>query len=151
MGKKILQRQFLGKILVERKVIGQEQVLQALGVQKRHGGYFGEILIDLGYVEGKDIVAALVVQCHVPYIAIDRYEIDKSIIQLVPGNVAQKHHVVPLDRVSDILSVVMADPLDETAKAEVKRITKCNLAPFIATEGEIAKAIHRWYGVDAQE
>ena len=139
------KKQLLGKILFDRNIINQSQLKHALEVQEEHGEYFGEILVSLGYVEEHDVVAALVVQCHIPYIAIDKYEIDQSIIQLVPGEIARKYHMIPLDRVNDILSVVMADPLDEAAKAELKRVTNCRLAPFIATDREIDKAIHRWY------
>lgn len=139
------KKRLLGKILLEREAITQSQLDHALEVQKEDGGYLGEILVNLGYVEEHDVVVALVIQCHVPYIAIDKYEIDQSIIQLIPTDVVHKYHIVPLDRVNDILSVVMADPLDVAARAEVKRITKCRLAPFIATQREIEKAIHRWY------
>jgi type IV pilus assembly protein PilB len=117
----------------------------ALGVQKEKGGFFGRILVELGYVEERDLVAALVIQCHIPYIAIDQYEIDQNIIRLIPSDVARKYHVVPLDRVNDILSVAMADPVDSAAKADLKRITNYQIAPFISTESEIARAIRRWY------
>jgi type IV pilus assembly protein PilB len=145
------KKQILGKILLERNIINQSQLKHALELQEERDEYFGEVLVSLGYVEEHDVVAALVIQCHIPYIAIDRYEIDQSIIHLVPGEIARKYHVIPLDRVNDILSVVMADPSDEAVKAELKRITNCRLAPFIATDGEIDKAIHRWYDDDPQE
>jgi type IV pilus assembly protein PilB len=137
--------QLLGKILLDRNIINQKQLRHALEVQEKEAGNFGEVLIRLGYVEEHDVVGALVVQCHIPYIAIDQYEIDQSIIQLVSSDFARRYHVIPLDRVNDILSIVMEDPLDEAVKAELKRITNCRLAPFIATQTEIAKAIRRWY------
>jgi len=139
------QRQLLGQVLLKRGVITQSQLKHALDTKKKEGGYLGEILIRLGAVEEHEVVAALVVQCHIPYIAIDKYDIDRSIIQLVPAGVARKYHVIPLDRVKDILSLVMVDPLDMTVKTEVQRITNCRLAPFIAAKGEIDRAIQRWY------
>ena len=148
MGKKTLERQFLGKILVGRDIIDQKQMKHALDVQKEKGGYFGKILIDLGYVNERDIVAALVVQCHVPYIAVDRYEIDQDIIELIPGDIAKKYRIIPLDRVSNVLSVAMSDPMDTEARTELENITNCQIAPFISTEGEISKAIQRWYDAD---
>jgi type IV pilus assembly protein PilB len=150
MGKKVsTKKRLLGKILLDRNIINQAQLKHAIEVQETQGSYFGEILIGLGYVQEHDIVAALVVQCHIPYIAIDRYDIDSNILKLVPAQIARKYRVVPLDRVNDILSVVMADPLDETAKDELQEITHCRLAPFIATESEINKSIHRWYDNDS--
>lgn len=139
------EKKLLGKILLERNTITQNQLKHALEVQGNEDGCIGEILVNLGYIEEYEVVAALVVQCHIPYIAIDKYEIDQSIIQLVPADMARKYHVIPLDRVNDILSLVMSNPLDTAAKAELQRVTKCRIAPFIAAPGEIARAIHRWY------
>ncbi len=140
-----LRKQFLGNILLKRCMITQNQLKHALRIQEKQGGQLGEILINLGHVKERHIVSALIVQCHVPYIAIDQYDIDPSIIQLISTEVAHKYHVVPLGRVNRILSIVMVDPLDIEAKRELQNITNCRLVPFIATQGEIKTAIHRWY------
>ncbi len=145
MDENIIERQFLGRILLDRNIIDQNQLNHALEIQKERGECFGDILINLGYVQEHDVVAALVVQCHIPYIAIDRYEIDTNVTRILPTDVIHKYHVIPLDRVNDILSVVMVDPLDTAAIAEIQRITNCRVAPFIGTAGEITKAIQRWY------
>jgi type IV pilus assembly protein PilB len=142
----VSKNQLLGEILLERHLITREQLHKALAVQKKGNGYIGEVLVKLGYVEERDVVVALVVQCNLPYIAIDKYDIDKSIIQLVSKEMARKYHVVPLDRVGNVLSIVMADPLNVSIKAELQRNTNCNIAPFISTKSEIEKAIERWYG-----
>ena len=140
------KKELVGEILIRRKLIGHDQLNRALEVQKKEGGYVGGILVKLGYVEERDIVIALVVQCNFPYIAVDKYEIDRKIIQLISKEMARKSHVIPLDRVGDVLSVVMADPLDLAVKAELQRMTNCRVATFIATKAEITRAIERWYG-----
>ena len=142
----ILKKQLLGEILIRRNIITKKQLDQALELQKKEKGLIGEILVKLGFAEEIDILVALVVQCNFPYIAIDKYEIDRNIIQLIPKETAHHFQVVPLDRVGDILSIVMADPLDIACKAELHRLTNCKIAPFIATRTEIHKAIERWYG-----
>jgi len=140
------KKQRLGEILVKRHVITKEQLDQALTMQKKEPRYIGEILIDLGFIEERDVVVALVVQCNFPYIAVTKYEIDRSIIQLITEEIARKYQIVPLDRVGQVLSVVMADPLDHAVKVELQRMTDCRIAPFVATKTEIAKAIDHWYG-----
>jgi len=143
------QKHRLGDILIRRGDITKEQLEKALASQKKEGSYLGEILIRLGFVEERDIVVALVVQCNLPYIAIQNYDIDKSILKLIPAELAQKYHVIPLDRVGDILSVVMADPLNAEVKEELQTVTNCKVAPFIATKTEIEEAIDRWYGKES--
>ena len=142
------RKQLLGNVLLDRDLITKDQIKQVLQIQERQGGYFGKILVDLGYISERDIVTALVIQCHVPYIAIDQYDIDQDILRLVPREIARKYHVIPLDQVKKILSIVMADPLDTEAKSELQHITNCRLVPFIATQGEIENAIHRGYDFD---
>jgi type IV pilus assembly protein PilB len=138
-------KELLGEILVKRRLITEEQLNKALDAQKKEGCYLGQALIKLGFVEERDVVVALVVQCNLPYIAIDKYELDSAILQLVPEDFLRKHSIIPLDRVGDILSVVMADPLNLVLKKELERITNCQIASFIATRLEIERAINRWF------
>jgi len=145
------KKRLLGEILIDRERITRLQLNQALKIQKEKGGYIGEILIGLKFVDDRDIVAALVVQCNIPYIAIDRYEIDRNVLQLVPREVVCRHRVIPLDRVGDILSLVMLNPFDTFVKTHVRRHTHCKVAPFIATRREIETAIDRWYGLEPPE
>jgi len=147
----LVKKQLLGRILLDRDLITQDQLEHVLKIQKKRGGYFGKILIDLGYVNERDIVTGLGIQCHVPYIAIDQYDIDQNTLQLVPSAIAHKYNVIPLDQVNKILSIVMADPLDMEAKNELQNITNCRLVPFIATQEEIEKAIHRSYDFDEMD
>ena len=141
----ISKKQLLGQILIKRNLITQAQLKEALDLQKEQGGVLGEILAKLGYVTERDIVVALIVQCGFPYIAVNKYEIDKKVMQLIPTETAQKYHVVPLDRVGDVLSVVMANPLDVTMIEELEHTTGCKIATFIATKAEIDEAISHWY------
>ncbi len=141
----ISKKQLLGQILIKRNLITAEQLKEALDVQKKDGGFLGEVLVKLGHITERDIVVALIVQCGFPYIAVNKYEIDPKIIQAIPEDVAQKYHVIPLDRVGDVLSVVMANPLDIVMIEELEKITGSKIATFIATKQEIDEAIHHWY------
>lgn len=140
------KKELLGEILIRRKIITPEQLDQALTHQQKEGGHIGSVLVKLGFVEEKNVVAALVVQCNFPYIAIDKYDVDTHILLMIPAAFARSHCLMPLDRVGNIFSVVMANPLDQGVKAELQRLTGCSIAPFIATRTEITQAIDRCYG-----
>ncbi|MFA5060360.1 MAG: hypothetical protein WC676_07020 [Candidatus Omnitrophota bacterium] len=141
----ISKKQLLGQILIKRNLLAADQLKEALEVQKKDGGVLGEILVNLGYVTERDIVVALIVQCGFPYIAVNKYEIDPKVTQLIAEETARKFHVIPLDRVGDVLSVVMANPLNLPMIEELENTTKCKIATFIATKTEIDEAISRWY------
>lgn len=136
----------IGEILIKRGLINEKQLQEALEAQKNQKGFVGDILVKLGYVEEIDIVVALIIQCNFPYIAINKYELDKKVLALIPKDIAREFEVIPIDQVGHVLSVVMADPLNETIKEKIEKITGCKIAPFIGTKSEIDMAINKWYG-----
>jgi len=143
--KNIFPKELLGSILVKRGVIDQGQLSQALATQENKGGLLGEILVRQGAAQELDVVVALVVQAAVPYIAIDEYAPNPQVLRIIPVHLAREWRLVPLDRVGEVLSVVMADPLNEERLAELREFCRCKIAPFIATPSAIDRAIARWY------
>jgi len=135
----------LGEILIQRKKITREQLESALRTQKDKGGYIGEILVGQGLLDERDIVVALVIQCGLPYIAVNKYAIDPAIVRLIPREVAQKERIIALDRIGEILSVVMVNPLTDDSKKDLEKLTQCRIATFISTKAEIEEAIARNY------
>jgi type IV pilus assembly protein PilB len=135
----------LGEILVQRKRITREQLDAAMQAQKQKGELLGEILIGMGLLDERDIVVALVIQGGLPYIAVNKYAIDPQIVRMIPKEVAQKEKVIALDRIGDVLSVVMVNPLTDDKKDYLESLTKCQVATFISTKTEIEEAIARNY------
>ena len=140
-----MKKLFIGEILIQRKLITPEQLAAALEVQKKDNIFVGEVLVKMGVIEERDIVVALLVQCDLPYIAVNNYTIALEVLHLIPKEIAQREKVVPLDRIGDILSVVMTNPLSEEKKTMLEELTKCRIATFISTKSEIEEAIARHY------
>jgi len=137
----------LGDILVDRNIASRKQVQQALNEQKRGNKdqYLGEILKQLGYVTDFDIMTALIIQQNLPYFAIEKYSVDKEILKLISKEDAIKHCVIPFAKVGDVLSIVMVDPSNKKQNEVLERLTKCHIAPFIATRDQIEEAINNNY------
>ena len=148
MDQNIDSHPLLGEILIHRHMITQEQLDAALELQRKEKQFIGEILVRLGFVEERDIVVALVVQCGLPYIAINKIQIDPQIIKLIPPDLAQNVPLVPLDRAGDVLSVVMTNPLNDEVKLRLEKLTGCKIATFISTKTEITQAVNRFYPVE---
>ena len=88
----------LGEMLVKSGLISQEQLQEALDSQKANGEKLGFSLIKLGYVKEDDITQLLSEQFGVPSINLRHFEIDESVINLIPSEVAQKYLVLPVNR-----------------------------------------------------
>ena len=139
------ERLLIGEILKQRKLITKEQLDHALEVQKNENGFVGEILVKLGYLEERDIVVALVLQCGLPYIAVNKYKIDPALVALIPKEIAQQERMIVLDKIGDVLSVVLTNPINQEQKKKIEALTKSRIATFISTKSEIEEAIARNY------
>ena len=135
----------LGEILVQNKLITEEQLQRALDFQRGEGGLLGEILVKLGYVNEHDIVQALTVQYGFPYIPLENYELKKEISKVLSENVARQYGIVPVDIMGSILTIAMSNPLNDRAIEDVEMITKKKVQVFISTVSAIYGALNKLY------
>src|SRR5580700_1186270 len=136
----------LGEILVKDSLITADQLKQALEHQKKNGGRLGTCLVKLGLVSDDDITAVLSRQYGVPSINLKFYEVDPSVIKLVPQETAVRYQIVPLSRVGSTLTIAMTDPTNVFAMDDIKFMTGFNVEPVVASESAISEAIHKFYG-----
>jgi type IV pilus assembly protein PilB len=136
----------LGEILVKDSLISADQLKQALDYQKKNGGRLGTCLVKLGLVSDDDITAVLSRQYGVPSINLKFYEVDPSVIKLVPQETAIRYQIVPLSRVGSTLTIAMTDPTNVFAMDDIKFMTGFNVEPVVASETAISDAIHKFYG-----
>ena len=70
-------------------------------------------------------------------------------LELIPRTVAARYHLLPLSRSGQTLRVAIADPLDTDGIDALGHMLKLTIEPLAATADEIAAAIDRFYGKDA--
>ncbi|NQS99796.1 MAG: hypothetical protein HQ595_01830 [Candidatus Omnitrophica bacterium] len=138
----------LGQVLLQRGVITQAQLDEALQMQQKQGGLLGELLTGLGFTKEEEIAQALAIQHDFPYLPLASYEIDTEIVKLVPQELTRKYCVLPIDKMGDILTVVMANPLDSEAIEQLEAASNCKIEVFVATHTEIKKAIEDFYATE---
>ena len=136
----------IGELLLKEKRITPEQLQEALNYQRQNGGKLGYNLIKLGYVKDEEITALLSKQYGVPSIALTQFEIDPSVVKLVPAETAQKYQIVPLSRSGATLTIAMTDPTNVFAMDDIKFMTGYNVEPVVASETAVTDAITKYYG-----
>ena len=136
----------LGEILIKENLITSEQLKQALDYQKQHGGRLGTCLMKLGFISDDEITAVLSRQYGVPSINLKYYEVDASVIKLIPQDTAIRYQIVPLSRVGSTLTIAMTDPTNVFAMDDIKFMTGFNVEPVVASESAINEAINKFYG-----
>lgn len=135
----------LGEMLVKSKLINEDQLKKALAQQSTAGGRLGSNLVKLGFLTEEDITSFLSKQYGVPSINLAHFEIDQSVIKLVPAEIAQKHMVIPINRKGSVLTVAMADPSNIFAIDDIKFLSGFKVEPVVAAETSIKNAINKHY------
>jgi len=136
----------LGELLVKENLITPQQLQESLQYQKQHGGKLGFNLVKLGFVKDEEITQLLSRQYGVPSINLARFEIDPSVIKLVPAETAQKYQIIPLSRAGANLTIAMVDPTNVFAMDDIKFMTGYNVEPVVASETAIMESIEKYYG-----
>jgi type IV pilus assembly protein PilB len=136
----------LGEILIKESLITSDQLRQAIEHQKANGGRLGTCLMKLGFISDDEITGVLSRQYGVPSINLKFYEVDASVIKLIPQDTAVRYQIVPLSRVGSTLTIAMTDPTNVFAMDDIKFMTGFNVEPVVASETAIAEAISKFYG-----
>src|SRR5213592_3298200 len=138
----------IGELLLKEKRINAEQLQQALNHQKANGGKLGYNLVKMGFVKDEEITSLLSKQYGVPSINLTQFEIDPTIIKLIPAETAHKYQIIPLSRSGATLTIAMTDPTNVFAMDDIKFMTGYNVEPVVASETEVDEALENMPGLD---
>ena len=136
----------LGDLLVASGMISQEQLEQALKLQKETKQRLGDVLVSSGIITEQHLIEALQIQLGVEFVDLTAVSIPVELAKYVPRTIAKKFCVVPVKLVKDTLYLAMSDPLDFVAQEEVKAASRKRVIPMIATRRATEQAITRLYG-----
>ncbi|HYW72491.1 MAG TPA: type IV-A pilus assembly ATPase PilB [Pyrinomonadaceae bacterium] len=140
----------LGEILVRENLISPQHLRQALDYQREHGGRLGYNLVKLGLVSDDTITAVLSRQYGIPSVNLELFNIDDSVLRLIPHEVAQKYSVLPLSRVGATLTLAMVDPTNVFAMDDIKFMTGLNVEPVVVAEASVQAAIAKYYSTSRE-
>lgn len=136
----------LGDLLVQYGIISEDQLQQALKIQRDTGAKIGEALIQLGFVTKQSINEVLEYQLGIPYIHIEEYEVDLNATKTITEEMAKKHILIPVKQTDTEVYVAMADPLNIFAIDDVQIFSGKDVVPLLAEETSIIRAIEMHYG-----
>ena len=136
----------LGELLVRENLISLQQLQKAQEDARSSGQRIGSALIKSGAIDETRLTEFLGKQYGVPAINLADFEIEQEVLELVPREVCDKHHLIPVNRAGASLIVAMADPSNIFAVDDLKFLTGYNIEPVVASEQAIKDAVERYYG-----
>ncbi|MDX2268504.1 MAG: type II secretion system ATPase GspE [Bryobacter sp.] len=135
----------LGERLVARQLISTEELNQALELQKERKEKLGKILVDLGFLAARDLLAELSAQLQVPLVTLEAGPATAPEIEKLSPRFLRQSRIFPLAFDGSVLRLAMADPLDFEVLAAVATSTGLRVEPALAAEAEIDEALQRHF------
>jgi type IV pilus assembly protein PilB len=123
--------------LIEDGLLNSAQVEELMEKQKKEGTRFIKLVVEKAYVTENDLVVSMGRVLNTPPVNVARLGVAPEVADLVPRDMASNYKVLPVARLGNRLYLAMADPLNVLAVDDVKRTTKLEVYPLIASEKAI--------------
>ena len=135
----------LGDVLVQQRLISQEQLQQTLELQRQTGKKVGRLLIESGVLTEELLANGLARQLRIPFVNLKTFPFRGDVVKLLPESAARRFRALVLEDKGDSLLIALADPLDLAAYDELTRILKRNITIAAAPESQLPLAQDRLY------
>ena len=139
-------RKKIGEILIEEKLITEEQLSEALETQRLTGQKVGQILIDKGFIKENVLYKVLADKLGCKYVDLENYEINANVVTKISQTLAQKHKAVPIDIENNKLKVAMSEPTNIIAIDDIMLYTNMKVVVYLASERQITAVINKYFG-----
>jgi type IV pilus assembly protein PilB len=135
--------QRLGDVLVQRGLVTREQLDEALARQRIGGHRLGELLVSMGAINQEQLTWALSEALHIPFVELTDEVIDLEVARSLPETVLRRHEAVPILRVGDELTVLLADPTNRRAAIELEALTGSRVTVALAAREAVLHFLDR--------
>jgi len=135
----------LTEILINNKLITQQQLEQALQVQEGKGGKLSDIIVELKFVKEQELITTLSEGIGLPLIDLKRFKIDLDIVKIIPVEIARHYQIIPISKMGNTITLAMADPLNIFAIDHVQSLTGFTINPIISSLVDINQTIELSY------
>jgi general secretion pathway protein E len=136
----------LGEMLIARGQIQRDELERALELQKERGDKLGKILVDMGFLAARDVLAALSEQQGIPLAVLDSPPPAAPELDGLSPRFMRQSKFIPVAHDGAVLTIAMADPTDFETIAAVRTFSRLRVATQLAGEQEVLDAIERYYG-----
>lgn len=138
-------RKRIGEILLEKGIITEAQLKEALEEQMHTGLKLGTILIKHNFATEEDIIRALCEQLGFPFVDLPDLQIEPEVLRLVSEDICRRFQIMPLFKIGDTLTIALTNPLDIASIDELRELTHLFIRPVVATFSGIKAAIDKYY------
>ena len=139
------KRRLFGQILKDKGFVTENQLQEALAIQKQKGGLIGDILVSLHYVTNDQIMLAMGEYLGIEIVNIEGMDIPSEIINMIPPAIAQLYRVIPININDDTLTIVQADSLNFETLDDLRLMLKHQIKPALCHKDVVLRALEKYY------
>lgn len=135
----------IGKLLLMNGLITVDQLEYALKIQKQKGKKLGDTLIELGYLQEKDLMKILSSRLKVPFVEIGKVTVKQEACNLLTKDYCEKHIVLPIDLNEKGIVVATTDPMNFFLADDIALKSGKKVRFVMATQADIEEHIPECY------
>jgi len=135
----------LRSILLRDGRVNEEALNSAMAQAEKDRQPLTTILASKKLMSEKQIIGIIAREINLPPIDLERFEIDLAMAEELSQDLAADHGVVPISKVSNILTIAVSDPFDVFKLDDLKILTRLNLRPVVSTAEAISRAFEALY------
>lgn len=141
----------IGEMLVRSGIIDQTRLNEALERQKKENKRLGEILIDLGYISGKELVWLLCEQADMPFVELTPDMLDNALFNRFPEKLLRENNLLPLYETDDRIYFALGDPTNTGAIQKLKAYTAKEIVVSGAEVSAITQLLEKFFAAQRIE
>ncbi len=141
----------IGELLVKSGIITEDQLNEALAIQKENNKRLGEILIELGYLKPKDLIWLLSEQASMPFIELKPEILDSKLIRSFPENFLYNYCIIPLYEIEGKLYIAIGNPANREAIEKIKEFTQKEIVTSAAEPEKIFQLLDKFFLIEGTE
>ncbi|HQO38398.1 MAG TPA: GspE/PulE family protein [Candidatus Omnitrophota bacterium] len=139
------------EILLQNKLLTQEQLDRAVKIQNERRIPLRRVLIDEKIIGEEQLLQFLSTHLYIPSLHLSKYKFDPELVKIIPAHMALQYTVIPISKIANTLTVAMADPLNVFALDDLKVITGCDIDIVLSPIEEISRAIEAHYVAESKD
>ncbi len=145
MATKEEKKKLLGQVLLEKNLVSEDQLKEALGVQEINGKALGDTLVDLGYTTSKLIMEVMSDYLGMEIINLEDVDFTQDVLDKIPHSIAQLYRILPIAFENPTLTVAQQDPLDIQQIDDLRFLLKYEVKPVLVEREDVINAIDKYY------
>lgn len=149
-----LRGRTLGRVLVKMGILTRDKVHQCLAFQKKKEGgiLLGQAMLELGMIDEKQLRRALAAQRGMEYVDLAGADLEHSVIEQIPAQMANAYRVVPLeyDKSQNTMIVAIDSPDNFKATDDLSTLMGFKVQAKVTSPEDLGEVLKKYYSKEEE-